>query len=152
MNLDAGEGSAEQRNIAIIADEAHRSHGRKSTRTLHGTILCAIYMYVLQSGSLELTPHNTHAHTHALHPTTEVLTGFSRQSNRISYFSFTCTPNFKALEMFGVRNDKGAYEPFHTYSIDQCIRSSPPTKILFPACQFTRFARFRLRFRFRFLL
>ena len=26
-----------QKTIAIIADEAHRSHGRKSTRTMHGT-------------------------------------------------------------------------------------------------------------------
>jgi type I site-specific restriction-modification system R (restriction) subunit len=73
-----------QKTIAIIADEAHRSHGRKS-------------------GS-------------------EFLTGFSRQSNRLSYFSFTCTPNFKALEMFGVRNANGAYEPFHSYSIEHCIR------------------------------
>jgi hypothetical protein len=52
----------------------------------------------------------------------EFLTGFSRQSNRLSYFSFTCTPNFKALEMFGVRNANGAYEPFHSYSIEHCIR------------------------------
>jgi type I site-specific restriction-modification system R (restriction) subunit len=116
MNLDAGEESAEQRNIAIIADEAHRSHGRKSTRTLHGTVAFYTLLRRLVILSLELTRTRTH---HKI----EVLTGFSRQSNRISYFSFTCTPNFKALEMFGVRNDKGAYEPFHTYSIDQCIRS-----------------------------
>ncbi|KAL6056802.1 Type I restriction endonuclease subunit R [Balamuthia mandrillaris] len=72
-------------HVAIIADEAHRSHGRSSTRSMH-----------------------------------EFLTGSSRQSANITYFSFTSTPNAKALEMFGVE-DSGTYRPFHTYSIEQSI-------------------------------
>jgi len=45
----------------------------------------------------------------------EFLTGDSRQSARITYFSFTATPNAKALQMFGVKNSVGEFEPFYTY-------------------------------------
>ncbi|KAH3733020.1 DEAD/DEAH box helicase [Pelomyxa schiedti] len=73
--------------IAIISDEAHRSHGANLTDRLHGS-----------------------------------LTGEARQSNFITYFSFTSTPSAKSLEMFG-RRVKGTslLGPFHTYSVADAL-------------------------------
>eukprot|EP01103_Thecamoeba_quadrilineata_P010191 TRINITY_DN2125_c1_g3_i2.p1 TRINITY_DN2125_c1_g3~~TRINITY_DN2125_c1_g3_i2.p1 ORF type:complete len:1061 (+),score=328.65 TRINITY_DN2125_c1_g3_i2:79-3261(+) len=71
--------------IAIVADEAHRSHGRSTTGKLHG-----------------------------------FLSGNEHQSSNLTYFSFTCTPTPKSLEMFGIEKD-GLYQPFHTYSIEQSV-------------------------------
>ncbi|XP_049848085.1 type I restriction enyme HindI endonuclease subunit-like [Schistocerca gregaria] len=73
------------RAVAIIVDEAHRSHGKSLTRKLH-----------------------------------RFLTGESRQSRRITYFSFTCTPNANSLEMFGVRRDD-TIAPFYTYSMKEAV-------------------------------
>lgn len=49
------------------------------------------------------------------------MTGETRQSMNITYFSFTSTPTSTALELFGtIRN--GVQEPFHTYSISDAIK------------------------------
>lgn len=78
------------KKIAIIADEAHRSHGKRTTNYMH--------MF------LDKKVH---------------------QSSNINYFSFTSTPTKSALEMFGTLkhyDHSTHYEPFFTYSINQCIK------------------------------
>eukprot|EP01125_Pyxidicula_operculata_P017033 TRINITY_DN5923_c0_g1_i1.p1 TRINITY_DN5923_c0_g1~~TRINITY_DN5923_c0_g1_i1.p1 ORF type:complete len:501 (+),score=73.70 TRINITY_DN5923_c0_g1_i1:15-1517(+) len=72
--------------IAIIADEAHRTHGSKSSEKLHS-----------------------------------LLTGFSVQSNSITYFSFTCTPSDRTLKLFGSHNEKQE-RPFYAYPIEEAVR------------------------------
>lgn len=75
--------------IAIVADEAHRYHGRKLSN----------YMHMLLGKN-------------------------AYQSSNINYFSFTSTPSITSLEMFGTIKEyslDSLYEPFYTYSINQCI-------------------------------
>ena len=46
----------------------------------------------------------------------------SRQKqNHISFFGFTGTPKNKTLELFGRKNEKGHYLPFHYYTMEQSI-------------------------------
>lgn len=103
-----------EKEIALIADEAHRSHGKSTTRNLHG-----MSFFICRA---------THDKPFYL----ELLTGDSRQSSKITYFSFTATPNAKALEMFGVKNSAGEFEPFYTYRQlevfpNQTLRAQTPS-------------------------
>lgn len=50
------------------------------------------------------------------------LGGTTRQSRNITYFSFTCTPTRKCLEMFGTPHAKTIKQPFYTYSMRDAIR------------------------------
>lgn len=50
------------------------------------------------------------------------LGGTTRQSKGITYFSFTCTPTRKCLEMFGTPHLKSIKQPFYTYSMRDAIR------------------------------
>ena len=51
-----------------------------------------------------------------------MLGGNSEQSSRISYFSFTCTPQAQTLEAFGNPTAKGTYLPFYTYPFSRAVR------------------------------
>lgn len=44
-----------------------------------------------------------------------------KQRGNASYFAFTATPKNSTLEMFGVKQPEGGYEPFHLYSMKQAI-------------------------------
>ena len=44
-----------------------------------------------------------------------------RNLKNISFFAFTATPKNKTLEMFGTKDKKGQYHPFHSYSMKQAI-------------------------------
>jgi len=63
--------------------------------------------------------HRGHGHalTRYLH---SILTGDTRQTSKISYFSFTCTPSPTALKMFG-KLENGVYKPIHIYSTQEAI-------------------------------
>lgn len=39
----------------------------------------------------------------------------------VSYFAFTATPKNKTLELFGIKNNTGQFEPFHNYAMKQAI-------------------------------
>ena len=41
--------------------------------------------------------------------------------NNMSFFAFTATPKEKTLNMFGWKDEHGAYHPFHAYSMRQAI-------------------------------
>lgn len=41
--------------------------------------------------------------------------------NNMSFFAFTATPKEKTLNMFGWKDEHGAYHPFHVYSMRQAI-------------------------------
>lgn len=57
------------------------------------------------------------------------LTGSTRQSATITYFSFTSTPNAKCLEMFGHPTiGRDLLSPFHTYSMAEALRLTFITK------------------------
>ncbi|KAF2072170.1 hypothetical protein CYY_006513 [Polysphondylium violaceum] len=76
-------------SVAIISDEAHRSHGKSTTERLH-----------------------------------EFLSGNTKQSNQITYFSFTCTPTIQCLEMFGISCGGTNKIPFYTYSMDEALKDN----------------------------
>ena len=50
----------------------------------------------------------------------EDIESFRNLKNK-SFFAFTATPKNKTLELFGVKNERGKYHPFHTYSMKQAI-------------------------------
>eukprot|EP01132_Coremiostelium_polycephalum_P010262 gene10262-12586_t len=81
--------SFKSNSVAIISDEAHRSHGKSTTEKLH-----------------------------------EFLSGNTRQTNQLTYFSFTCTPTVQCLEMFGVFTKGTNKIPFYTYSMDDAQKDN----------------------------
>ena len=42
----------------------------------------------------------------------------------LSFFAFTATPKPKTLEVFGIKNSQGKFEPFHLYSMRQAIEEN----------------------------
>jgi len=46
---------------------------------------------------------------------------YYRNLKNISFFAFTATPKNKTLEMFGTKDGKGKFHPFHIYSMKQAI-------------------------------
>lgn len=84
------------KRIAIIADEAHRTH------------VCLLYRINIQGSTS----------TDKLH---SILTGQKDQSNLLTYFSFTCTPTEKALELFGTETEEGNKLPFTTYTTKEAM-------------------------------
>ena len=47
--------------------------------------------------------------------------GAQGQHDNLSFFAFTATPKDKTLHMFGVKDAKGKYHPYHIYSMRQAI-------------------------------
>ena len=44
-----------------------------------------------------------------------------RNLKNISFFAFTATPKNKTLEMFGTKDERGKFHPFHVYTMKQAI-------------------------------
>lgn len=44
-----------------------------------------------------------------------------KNPKNISFFAFTATPKKETLQLFGIKNLEGKYEPFHIYSMKQAI-------------------------------
>ena len=45
----------------------------------------------------------------------------SKKLKNVSFFAFTATPKNKTLEMFGWKDERGKFHPFHLYSMKQAI-------------------------------
>ena len=44
-----------------------------------------------------------------------------KKPENITFFAFTATPKKETLQLFGIKNSDGKYEPFHIYSMKQAI-------------------------------
>ena len=108
-------GSLPGQRFAVIVDEAHSSQSGESSKSLKA---------VLATGSLEAAEEEE---AKAATPEEEleeaVLSEMEKRGPlpNLSTFAFTATPKAKTLELFGVKQADGGFEPFHLYSMRQAI-------------------------------
>lgn len=103
-------GELENRNYAVIVDEAHSSqtgsHARNLRRALSNSELDEDYLDELEEDIDKELYENLEK---------------ARNTNNLSFFAFTATPKNKTLEMFGYKDKYGQYWPYHSYSMEQAI-------------------------------
>lgn len=92
------------KKFAVIIDEAHSSTAGKDMAAITKTL-----------GSSDDTDDYD-----VLDAITDEIMHNGKQQN-VSIFGFTATPKGTTLALFGKLNEKGFYEPFHTYSMKQAI-------------------------------
>lgn len=99
---------SEKYTFAIIADEAHQSHGGETGKGIRDAL------GLDEDG-------DTDDNDEAQEQTAEKIA--QSKSRNISYFAFTATPKFETLQLFGTKV-KGSTEKvaFHTYSMCQAIK------------------------------
>ena len=108
--------SMDNRNFAIIIDEAHQGQSGESARTLRKALIdggVALKEYAKEEG---IDPADVDVDDEIISD----LVAQGRHKNQ-SFFAFTATPKNKTLEIFGRKNTKGQYLPFHIYSMKQAI-------------------------------
>jgi type I restriction enzyme, R subunit len=100
------------RNYAVIIDEAHSSQSGAMARKMK---------QILSTNSLEEAEALERDVDEEVEE--EILNEIEsyRSLKNVSFFAFTATPKNKTLEMFGTKDDKGAYHSFHLYSMKQAI-------------------------------
>ena len=101
-----------KRKYAVIIDEAHSSQTGTMARKMK---------QILSTNSLEEAEIMERDVEDELEE--ELLKEIEsyRNLDNISFFAFTATPKNKTLEMFGTKNERGEYHPFHTYTMKQAI-------------------------------
>lgn len=104
-------GDIENRNYAIIVDEAHSSQtGSHARHMREGLTNAEADIDVLDEASDEFDE--------------ELLKQMEKRRNtpNLSFFAFTATPKAKTLEMFGYKDPSfGDFRPHHLYSMKQAI-------------------------------
>jgi len=101
-----------KRNYGVVIDEAHSSQTGTMARKMK---------QILSTNSLE--------EAEALERDVDDEIGEEilkeveayRNLKNISFFAFTATPKNKTLEMFGTKDERGRFHPFHTYTLKQAI-------------------------------
>ena len=105
-------GDIEDRNYAIIVDEAHSSQtGSHAKHVREGLTNAEADDDVLDEASDEFDE--------------ELLKQMEKRRNtpNLSFFAFTATPKAKTLEMFGYKDPTfGDFRPHHLYSMKQAIK------------------------------
>jgi type I restriction enzyme R subunit len=104
-------GELPQKRFALIVDEAHSSQSGETTRGLK---------QVLAAGSLEEAEREDEVEEDLDDRIVQVMKQRGRLPN-VSTFAFTATPKQKTLELFGVPQPNGTFEPFSLYSMRQAI-------------------------------
>ncbi len=102
----------EDRSYAIIVDEAHSSQSGENARHLRQAITTSSLDEAEQAELAELTQGEQELYQEMAR---------SKGVPNASFFAFTATPKQKTLELFGTKQDDGAYRPFHMYSMRQAI-------------------------------
>lgn len=100
--------------FALVIDEAHSSQSGESTKKLK---------QVLSATSLEdAEREEAEAEEEDLEDRIVAEMKSRGRLPNVSTFAFTATPKSKTLELFGTKNQDGAYEPFSLYSMRQAIK------------------------------
>jgi type I restriction enzyme R subunit len=102
------------RRYAVIIDEAHSSQGGESATDLKGTLAA---FQIKDEAVRYAAEHNLPDYEE------EILRAMAKRGRQpnISFFSFTATPKYKTMEVFGQTGTDGKPEPFHLYSMRQAI-------------------------------
>lgn len=109
--------SVDDRNFAVIVDEAHSSQTGSSAQKLKSALAdteAALREYAELEGEEEANQLD------GQDKLVKELLSHGRHDN-LSFFAFTATPKEKTLEMFGSQQEDGTFKPFHTYSMRQAI-------------------------------
>lgn len=93
----------EEKNFAVIIDEAHSSTSGKNMVAVSQSLSSGSGVYEDEDDMILSEIRKS-----------------GKQSN-VSYFAFTATPKAMTLKMFGRPNEQGNYEAFHLYSMKQAI-------------------------------
>jgi type I restriction enzyme, R subunit len=102
-------GELTSKKFAVIIDEAHSSTSGETIAKMNKTIKAD-----LLDGEIleeEITAEDVILETLQAR----------RMLGNASYFAFTATPKNKTLELFGIQNTEGKYQPFDSYTMKQAI-------------------------------
>ncbi|MBN2251618.1 MAG: type I restriction endonuclease subunit R [Candidatus Altiarchaeota archaeon] len=101
-----------KRKYAVIIDEAHSSQTGSMARKMK---------QILSTNSLEEAKTLDSGVLDEIED--EILREVESYRNlkNISFFAFTATPKNKTLEMFGTKDERGQFHPFHLYTMKQAI-------------------------------
>ena len=105
------------RRFAIIVDEAHSSQTGDAAKKLKRALADTeeiLKEYAEMEGEEEANRKDDEDRL------LEELAAQGIHKN-LSFFAFTATPKDKTLNMFGWKDEKGSYHPFHIYSMRQAI-------------------------------
>ncbi|RKU16585.1 restriction endonuclease subunit R [Candidatus Poribacteria bacterium] len=105
-------GKLKSKTFAVIVDEAHSSQSGESARNLRVSLSKEI------AGTVEEDDPDAVSDIDA-----RILEQMEqrRMQDHISYFAFSGTPKNKTLELFGRKDAKGTFIPFHVYPMRQSI-------------------------------
>ena len=109
--------NASKRRFAIIVDEAHSSQTGDAAKKLKRAL--ADTKKILEEYS-EIEKAEEEARKDDEDKLLDELAAQGIHEN-LSFFAFTATPKDKTLNMFGWKDEKGKYHPFHVYSMRQAI-------------------------------
>ena len=106
-------GKLKSKHFAVIIDEAHSSQSGEAAKDLRVSLSKRIEEHIEDDD-----PDEVESDIDA-----KILEQMEqrRMQDHISYFGFSGTPKNKTLELFGRKNEKGTFVPFHTYSMRQSI-------------------------------
>lgn len=101
-----------KRTYSVIIDEAHSSQTGTLARKMK---------QILSTNSLEEAEAMERDIDSEVEE--EILNEIESYRNlkNISFFAFTATPKNKTLELFGTKDERGKFHPFHVYTMKQAI-------------------------------
>lgn len=102
------------KSFAVIVDEVHSSQSGESAKNLKKSLSKGIDDFEEQD---EISDIDEILNNKIL----EEIRSRGKQKH-ISFFGFSGTPKNKTLELFGRKNDKGEFVPFHIYTMKQSIQ------------------------------
>ena len=109
--------TSENKNFAIIVDEAHSSQSGKDAGTVIkglANLEDTLKEYAEIEGKTEVSKEDSEdllIRTLAAHG----------HHKNLTFFAFTATPKAKTLNRFGEKQADGTFKPFHIYSMQQAI-------------------------------
>ena len=105
-------GALKSKTFAVIIDEVHSSQTGESARNLRVSLSRGIREEDADDDDLEVSDMDA-----------RIIREMELRGaqDHISYFGFSGTPKNKTLELFGRRDEDGAFVPFHVYSMKQSI-------------------------------
>lgn len=108
---------SENKNFAIIVDEAHSSQSGKDA----GTVIKGLAN--LEKALNEYAEIESRKESKKEDSEDLLIKTLASQGNHenLSFFAFTATPKAKTLNRFGEKQADGTYRAFHTYSMQQAI-------------------------------
>lgn len=109
--------NAENRNFAVIVDEAHSSQTGEAAKKLK-TALADTDAILEEYANAEREEEEKRPDGEDKLVAEIAAQG---QHTNLSFFAFTATPKDKTLQMFGIKQPDGTFKAFHLYSMRQAI-------------------------------